>query len=173
MLSITKVRLNNNHTCAFWQAPSKKIVFHSLPFCLVLLKENNTYWSERCVYLALTRGQTINSTMNCWIVLYTASPLQAGTSWGGIWGLRIEDWGLRTEDSLFTSYAWPHFHPFRPQKSSKILIKWKNPQSPVCRITQLVPPWPSEQSIHTIQLLMFQFCRMVKGQKVWFGLMSM
>ena len=34
-------------------------------------------------------------------------------------------WGLRTEDSLFTSYGWPHFHPLWPQKSSKILINWK------------------------------------------------
>ena len=46
--------------------------------------------------------------------------------WENFWGLRteygglrIEDWGLRTEDSLFTSYGWPHYHPLRPQKSSK------------------------------------------------------
>ena len=37
--------------------------------------------------------------------------------------LRPEDWRLRTEDSLFTSYDWPHFQ--RPQKFSKILINWK------------------------------------------------
>ena len=33
--------------------------------------------------------------------------------------LRTEDWGLRTEDSLFTSYGWPHFHPLRPLKILK------------------------------------------------------
>ena len=46
--------------------------------------------------------------------------------------LRIEGWGLRTE----------YFHPLRPQKSSTILINWKNPPNAVCRIVQHVPPWP-------------------------------
>ena len=41
------------------------------------------------------------------------------------WGFRPGDWGLRTEDSLFISYDWPHFHPLRPEKSSKILIMKK------------------------------------------------
>ena len=51
---------------------------------------------------------------------------------------------LRTEESLFTSYGWPHFQPLRPQKSSKILINWKNSPNPVCRFVQLVPPWFEE-----------------------------
>ena len=51
--------------------------------------------------------------------------------------MRIEDWGLGTEDSLFSSMAGLIL---RPQKSSNILINWKNPQSPVWRLEQLVPP---------------------------------
>ena len=65
------------------------------------------------------------------------------------WRLRIECWGLRTAFSPsmagLTFTLWDHKNP------QKILINWKNPHSPACRIVQLVPPCNvgSTYNIHT------------------------
>ena len=60
--------------------------------------------------------------------------------------LRTEDWRLRIED-----WGQP-FHllwlaSFSPFETTKILINWKNPQSPACRIAQLVPPCTRGQGV--------------------------